>query len=74
MPKGGDLALGVASSSPYTIYGANFAPFSRIELSANYRVFNDILEGNFGKEGFGDDADRVGNVKFGILKIANLIK
>lgn len=67
MPKGGDLALGVASVSPYTVYGANFAPFSRIELSANYRVFNGILEGNFGKEGFGDDADRVGNVKFGIL-------
>lgn len=67
MPNSGDLAFGVSSVCPYTIYGANFAPFSRIELSANYRVYNGILEGNFGKEGFGDDADRIGNVKFGIL-------
>lgn len=67
MPKVGDLALGISSVCPYSIYGANFAPFSRVELAANYRVYNGILEGNFGKEGFGDDADRIGNVKFGIL-------
>lgn len=67
MPKSGDLALGASYVPPYTVYGANFAPFSRIELAANYRVYNGVLEGNFGKEGFGDDADRVGNVKFGLL-------
>lgn len=66
-PKSGDLAFGASSVSPYWIYGANFAVFDRIELSANYRVYHGIKEGNFGKEGFGDDADRIGNVKFGLL-------
>lgn len=66
-PQVGDLAVGVAAASPYTIFGANFTPFSRIELAANYRVLRGIEESNFGKRGFGDDADRVGNVKFGLL-------
>ena len=67
MPSSGGLCLGAASIPPYMVYGANFAVFNRIELSANYRVFRGIDEKNFGKEGFGDDADRIGNVKFGIL-------
>ncbi len=66
-PKSGDFAFGAASVPPYYVFGANFAVFSRIELSANYRVFRGVKEANFGHEGFGDDADRVGNVKFGIL-------
>ena len=66
-PIYGDIALGVSSVPPYYVFGANFAPFSRIELSANYRVFRGIEESNFGREGFGDDADRIGNVKFGLL-------
>lgn len=66
-PGYGDLALGASSVPPYYVFGANFAPFSRIELSANYRVFRGIEEANFGREGFGDDADRIGNVKFGLL-------
>ena len=36
-------------------------------MSANYRVLKGITEANFGHEGFGDDADRVGNIKLGIL-------
>jgi hypothetical protein len=66
-PKSGDLAFGASYVPPYQVYGANFAPFGRIELAANYRVFDGILESNFGHHGFGDDADRVGNVKLGIL-------
>jgi len=66
-PKSGDIAFGVSSVPPYWVFGANFAVFSRIELSANYRVFRGIEESNFGHEGFGDDADRIGNVKFGLL-------
>nr|NGX27048.1 hypothetical protein [Chlamydiota bacterium] len=66
-PKSGDLAFGISSTPPYWIFGANFAVFSRIELSANYRVFRGVEETNFGREGFGDDADRIGNVKFGIM-------
>lgn len=66
-PKAGMLAFGASSVPPYWIYGANFAVFNRIELSANYRVFRGVEEANFGREGFGDDADRIGNVKFGLL-------
>lgn len=66
-PREGELAFGAASVPPYYIFGANFAPFSRLELAANYRVYRGVEEGNFGKEGFGDDADRIGNVKLGIL-------
>jgi len=66
-PHSGVFAFGGASVPPYAIFGANFAVFSRIELSANYRIFRGIKESSFGHEGFGDDADRIGNVKFGIL-------
>lgn len=66
-PPCGDLAFGAASVFPYYLFGANFAPFSRIELSANYRIYRGVEEPNFGCDGFGDDADRIGNVKFGIL-------
>lgn len=66
-PKSGDIAFGVSSVPPYWVFGVNFTPFSRIELSGNYRVFRGVEESNFGREGFGDDADRIGNVKFGLL-------
>lgn len=66
-PQSGSLAFGASSVPPYWVFGANFAVFNRIEVSANYRVFRGVEESNFGREGFGDDADRIGNVKFGIL-------
>jgi len=66
-PHCGDLAFGASSVSPYYIFGANFAPFSRIELAGNYRIYCGIEEPNFGSEGYGDDADRIGNVKFALL-------
>lgn len=67
MPKTGVLALGGAAVRPYNIYGANFQAFDRLEFSLNYRVYRGVLEKNFGKEGFGDDAERIGNVKLGVL-------
>lgn len=67
MAPEGDIAAGVSSVPPYYIFGANFQVMERIELSANYRVFNGSIEANFGHKGFGDDADRIGNVKFAIL-------
>lgn len=67
MAKAGMFALGGGSVPPYQIYGANLQAFSRIELSANYRVYNGQIEKNFGHHGFGNDADRIGNVKFGIV-------
>lgn len=67
MGKMGTMAAGYAYVPPYQIYGVNFQPFDRIELSANYRIYDGIVESNFGHEGFGDDAERIGNVKLGIL-------
>lgn len=67
MAPSGMLAAGAATAPPYNVYGVNFQIFERLELSANYRVFKGVVEGNFGNEGFGDDADRIGNIKIGIL-------
>ncbi len=67
MPESGVVGVGGAYVSPYTVYGVNFQILDRIELSANYRVYDGVIEKNFGHEGFGDDAERVGNVKIGIL-------
>jgi hypothetical protein len=67
MTRVGTAAMGATSAPPYNVYGANFQVFDRLELAANYRIYKGCLEGNFGKEGFGDDADRIGNIKFGIL-------
>lgn len=63
----GELGIGAALAKPYQIYGVNFQMFERLEFSLNYRVYTGIEEGNFGCEGFGDDAERIGNVKLGIL-------
>jgi len=71
MPKMGMGAFGVAVAHPYDIYGVNFQMFDRLEFALNYRVYNGIVEKNFGKEGFGDDAERIGNVKLGILTLAD---
>ncbi|HSX13090.1 MAG TPA: YjbH domain-containing protein [Chlamydiales bacterium] len=67
MKKAGEIAIGVALVPPYQTYGVNFQVFDHVELCANYRIFNGILEGNFGHEGFGDDAERIGNAKIALL-------
>lgn len=67
MAKTGTIAGGFAHAPPYQIYGVNFQVFDRIEVSANYRIYKGVTESSFGKEGFGDDADRIGNVKLGLL-------
>lgn len=67
MPQTGIVAIGGAYVPPYQIYGVNFQLFDRIELSANYRVYNGLIEKNFGHQGFGNDAERIGNIKLGIL-------
>jgi hypothetical protein len=67
MPKTGMAAFGGGYVSPYQIYGANFQVYDHVELSANYRIYSGISEGNFGKEGFGDDAERIANAKIALL-------
>lgn len=67
MNKEGMVAFGASYAAPYTIYGLNVQPLDRIELSANYLIYNGVTEPGFGSEGFGDDAERMGNIKIGIL-------
>ena len=63
MAKEGVAALGAARVHPYNIYALNFQFFEHVEMAANYRVYTGVLEPTFGHEGFGDDAERTGNVK-----------
>ncbi len=67
MAKMGTAAIGGGVVPPYDIYGANFQPFEHIELAANYRVYRGMIENNIGADGFGDDADRIGNIKIAFL-------
>jgi hypothetical protein len=67
MPHSGTIGLSGAWVPPYNIYGVSFQPLARIEVSANYRVYNGILDQNFGHLGFGDEADRIGNIKIAVL-------
>lgn len=67
MNQNGNVAFGGGYVAPYNVYGLNIQPFDRIELSANYIVYKGIIEQNFGHDGFGDDAERVGNIKLGVL-------
>ena len=69
MSKTGVLASGAAIVNPYDIYGVNFQMFDRLEFSLNYRVYKGVTESGFGKEGFGDDAERIGNVKLGLFTL-----
>jgi len=63
MAKEGMVAIGASYTPPYMIYSLNFQPFSQIEVAGNYRVFLNQKESGFGDQGFGDDADRCGNIK-----------
>ena len=67
MAKAGTIAVGAARVPPYNNYGVNFQLFDHIELVGNYRVFRGMTEKNFGHQGFGDDAERIGNFKIALL-------
>ena len=67
MPPTGYAGFGGAGVPPYNIYGLSFQPFSRVELSANYRTYNGILDQNMGRDGFGDEAERIGNLKLALI-------
>lgn len=62
-----NASFGASIVKPYDIYGLNFKPLDRLELALNYRVYKGLKEANFGSEGFGDDAERIANVKLGVL-------
>lgn len=67
MNAAGTLAFGAGYIPPYNVYGVNFQVLDRVELAGNYVVYRGITEANFGKEGYGDDAERIGNIKLGVL-------
>jgi len=67
MQRAGTFMVGGGTVPPYNIYGINIQPFDHLELSGNYRVFKSLLDPVFGSEGFGNYANRIGNVKFGLL-------
>jgi len=67
MQRAGHFLIGGGCVPPYNIYGINIQPFDHLELSGNYRVFKNVPDAIFGAEGFGNYANRIGNVKFGLL-------
>lgn len=62
-PHTGIAGIGAARVPPYNVYGISFQYFDRIELALNYRVYTGMLDKTFGHEGFGDEAERIGNGK-----------
>jgi hypothetical protein len=66
MNRSGTVAVGGGRVPPYNLYGVNFQVFDRIELSGNYRVYKGQLDPTFGHEGFGDEAERIGNIKIAL--------
>jgi len=60
----GIAAFGTMHLPPYEAYAINFQYFDRLELSLNYRIYSGVLDSTFGHLGFGDEAERTGNIKF----------
>jgi hypothetical protein len=71
MNKEGFVAFTGGYVDPYSVYGLNIQVMDRVELAANYYVYTGITEANFGSQGYGDDAERIGNIKIGILTPAD---
>lgn len=74
MADTGNLAFQYSFSDPYKIIGVNLQYFDRLEITANFWIYKNILESNFGHLGFGEDADRAANIKFAILHKADGFK
>ncbi len=68
LAKAGQIGLGFSSLPPYHLYAAAFSLFDHLEFVGNYWIFRGVEERNFGKDGFGDDAERSANVKVALLK------
>lgn len=68
MPKAGMIGFGGASLPPYNVWNLSFQFFDHVEAVGTYWVYRGITEGNFGSQGFGDDADRSANLKVCLLR------
>lgn len=63
----GEVGLGYAYVPPYTHWNGRLQLFRCLEISANYRIFNDVKDTTLSPHGFGDYADRCANIKWAII-------
>lgn len=67
MGEEGEIGISYASVPPYGIYSVRAQLFRNLEVSGNYRIFTGIPDPVFGHLGFGDFADKGGNIKFALV-------
>lgn len=67
MGDDGEIGVGFAHIPPYYYINGRIQPFSRLELSGNYRIFRGVKDPGLSPSGFGDYADRGANVKYALL-------
>ena len=68
MPEAGLIGFGYSYLPPYNLWNLSFQFFDHVEAVGTYWVYRGVPEGNFGRQGFGDDAERSANVKFCLLR------
>lgn len=68
MPKAGELGFQYSYLPPYNVWSLSFQLFDHIETVGSYWVYRGMVEQNFGRQGFGDDADRSANIKICFLR------
>lgn len=68
MPEAGFLGAGYSYLPPYNVWSLSFQFFDHIEAVGTYWIYRGITEGNFGRLGFGDDAERSANIKICLLR------
>ncbi len=68
MAEPGNVAIGYSYLPPYRLVGLNFQYFEHMELTGNYWIFHGVTEMHLGSQGYGDDADRIANIKVSLLR------
>lgn len=68
MCDAGMIGFGYSYLPPYNVWNLSFQFFDHIETVGTYWVYRGITESNFGRFGFGDDAERSANIKFCLLR------
>jgi hypothetical protein len=64
----GEIGAGYSSVPPYRNWNVRVQLFENLEVTANYRIFNGILDPVFGHMGFGEFSDKGANLKFALLR------
>ncbi len=66
--EAGDVAFGFSKVAPYTVWSARAQPFSFLEITGSYRIFDGIPDPVLSSQGFGDFSDKGVNVKIILLR------